>query len=57
MAMERIISRSRPALPLIGRVWFNYNRVLTGSGIVIPAPPRPDYILKNLFIILFYTLI
>ena len=40
MVIERIISRSRPASPLIGRVWFNCNRVLTGSGIVIPAPPR-----------------
>ena len=59
MATGRIISGSRPASLLIGRVWFNCNRVFsrfeeTGSGIVTPAPPHPSspqpgYILKIIF--------
>ena len=57
MATESIISGSRPTLPLMGRVWFNYNQVLSefgftfsnlaASGMVFP--PFPDYILKIFF--------
>ena len=60
MTTRRIISGSRPASLLIGRILFNYNRIFngfefifsnfkTGSGIITLAPPRPDYILKIIF--------
>ena len=54
MATRRIISGSRSTPPLMGRVWFNRNRVFNGfmfifsnprrfeasSGIIIPFLPR-----------------
>ena len=61
--MWQIISGFCPAPLLMGRVWFNCNRVFsmfefifsiqdgfgTGSGNVTPTPPRPYYILKIFF--------
>ena len=65
MTMRQIISGSRPAPFLMGRVWFNYNRVFNMFWFIFsnpiwvrdgfmycyshPAPSYLDYILKIFF--------
>ena len=62
MTTEQIISGSRPDPFLMGRVWFNCNRVFSGFEYifsnqrrvrarvqVLLLHPHPDYILKIFF--------
>ena len=45
MAIGRIISGSLPIPLLMGRVWFNYNRVISMFGFIFsnPRPVRGEF--------------
>ena len=40
MTTRRIISDSRPALLLMGRIWFNCNRIFSGFEFIFSNPRR-----------------